>query len=108
MKNYVQDDCSVEVVAPFAVTSGDMVAVGSLFGISHVTAAISEKIVIELEGIFTVKKKSTDVVSAGNKLNWKLSTKELQLAAGDLDGVATAVESVGSGNTSIKVRLTPV
>ncbi len=108
MKNAIQPANVVTVVAPYAVLSGDGVMVGSLFGVAATKQAINESLEIAVEGGYEVKKLSTDVVTQGAKLNWNNTTKQLQLAAGDLAGVATALVAAGNGVTKVLVKLTPV
>jgi predicted RecA/RadA family phage recombinase len=109
MKNYIQPGDAIDVAAPVGgVVSGRGVMIGSLFGISSVTAAAAEMVSIDVEGVFSVAKLSTDVMAVGAKVNWNDTTKQLQNAAGDLAAVATVVEAAGNPSSVVKVKLTPV
>lgn len=111
MKNGVQPGLNIEVTngSGADVSSGDGLLVGaSLFGYALGDIANGADGVITTEGVVDAAVLSTDVIAAGAKLNWNDTTKELQLASGDLDGVATAVEASGNGDSTCKVKLTPV
>lgn len=108
MKVYKQEGELVSVAVPYARASGEAFKLGSLFLVASKAAALSEIVAGAREGVFSIKKLSTAVVTVGAKLNWNDTNKELQLATSDLDGVATAVEAAGNGVTSVVCVLTPV
>lgn len=107
MKNFVQPGNSLDLAAPNDVSSGDGAIVGSIFGIASNDALSGETLSFGVEGVYEIAKLSTDVVAAGDKLNWNDTNKELQLATSDLDNVATAVEAAGNGVAVVKAKLTP-
>jgi len=109
MKNFIAKGDTLELTAPAGgVVSGSPVLIGSLLVIPVADAAVGEKFAGLAEGVADVAKLSSDVVVEGDKLNWNDTNNELQKATSDLDNVATAVEAKGSGETSVKVKLTQV
>lgn len=108
MKNYVGRDENVTIAAPAAVSSGDAVLVGSLFGVAQADAASGADVALVQKGIFKLPKLTTDVMAVGNKVNWNDTNKELQLATSDLDNVATVLKAAGNGVTEVEVVLTSV
>jgi len=108
MKNFVQPGNVIEVAAPTALSSGDGFIVGSLFLVAQGDALIGTQLNGGVEGVYDVAKLSTDAMSVGDKVNWDDTAKELKLAAGDLDGVATVVEAAIASTTSVKVKLTQI
>lgn len=109
MKNFLQPGNILDLVAPAGgVVSGAPLIIGQIFAIPQADAAVGETFAGLIEGVVEVNKLSTDVVAAGDKLNWNDTNKELQLATSDLDSVATAVEAAGNGVTKVKVKLTPL
>lgn len=91
MKNFIQDGVSVTVAAPAAVSSGDGVLVGSLFGVASTDAENGADVAICTQGVFELPKTSAQAWTVGQKVYW---------AAGA--GEAT---TVASGNTLIGVAL---
>lgn len=108
MKVYKQEGEILSVAAPYARASGEAMKVGSLFLVAEKALANGEVGAAAREGVYSIKKLSTAVVTVGAKLNWNDTNKELQLTTSDLDGVATAVEAAGNGVTSVVCVLTPV
>jgi len=108
MKNFIQPGDVIEVTAPTALSSGDGFIVGSLFLVAQGDAGSGDQLNGGVEGVYEVAKLSTDAMSVGDKVNWDDTAKELKLAAGDLDGVATVVSAAIASTTVVKVKLTQV
>jgi predicted RecA/RadA family phage recombinase len=56
MKNFVMEGRTITLTAPYAVTSGQGLLVGSIFGVASADAAISTDVEAVLEGVFTLTK----------------------------------------------------
>jgi predicted RecA/RadA family phage recombinase len=56
MKTYVQPGKTITLTAPYAVTSGDGLLVGSIFGVAAGTAALGETVEAALVGVYEMKK----------------------------------------------------
>ncbi len=94
MKNYVQPGGTITLTAPDDITSGQIVAVGSLVGVAAGDAATGEDLDLVTEGVFTLPKPSTEVVAVGDVL---------YLDAGA--GVATLDDDTGA-NPRIGIAVT--
>lgn len=81
MKNYVQEGDALTVTAPAAVSSGDGVLVGSLFGVAQAAAASGADVEIVREGVFTLTTLSTDTPTQGAKAYWDNTNKRLTTTA---------------------------
>jgi predicted RecA/RadA family phage recombinase len=107
MRNYVQPGGTITVTAPANVSSGDVVVVGALVGVAAFDASQNDQVEITTEGVFTLPKKSTDVVAAGNLLYWDAVNHYLTLTAGTgskpLAGAAVA--AAGNGITTVNMKL---
>jgi len=106
MRNYVQEGESIQVAAPYAVSSGDGVQVGTaLFGVAATTAASGADVVIKTNGVFDVKAKSTDTPAIGAKLYWDNTNKEITTTATSnlLCGIALVAKA--SGDTTVRMIL---
>lgn len=64
MKNYVQRGDVVSVTAPSAVTSGDPVAVGDLFGIASHDAANGAALELAVVGVFKIARAGASTIGA--------------------------------------------
>ena len=107
MKNYVQPGNTVTLTAPYAVTSGDGLLVGSIFGIAARTAALGESVETALVGVFDITKIGSQAWTVGAKVYWDDTNKRTTSVAtsNTLIGVATEAVAGGAGDTIGRVRL---
>jgi len=98
----------LELTAPAALSSNDAFIIGNIFAVALEDAASGAQVSGAVEGVYEIPKLSTDNMTVGLKVNWNDTNKEVQLAAGDLDDVATVVEAAGASTTVVKVKLTPL
>jgi predicted RecA/RadA family phage recombinase len=107
MKNYVQPGNTITLTAPYAVTSGDGLLVGSIFGVAAGDAANGETLEVALTGVFDLKKVASQAWSAGDKVYWDNTNKEATRTASGNTAIGVAVEAVGGGasDTIGRVRL---
>lgn len=105
MRNYVNEGEAILVTAPYAVTSGQGVLVGALFGVAAADAANGAEVVICTDGIFDITALSTDTATVGTKLYWDGPNRRLTTTASTFicAGVATAAKS--SGDTTARIKL---
>ena len=92
MKNFIQPGGTVTLTSPSAVSSGDGLLVGSLFGVASGDAASGADVEAMTEGVFDLVKISAQAWSQGDKVYWDGTNKECTVvAAGNvLIGVAMA------------------
>ena len=107
MKNFVQPGHTITLTAPYAVTSGDGLLVGAIFGVASATAAISESVEAAVTGVFDLKKTASQAWSPGDKVYWDNTAKEVTKTASGNTLIGVAVDAVGSGaaETVGRVRL---
>lgn len=105
MKNFKHNGDLVTVAAPAAVSSGDGVLVGNLFGVATTDAESGADVVIATRGVFELPKLGTDVVSQGDTLYWDDTNGELTLATTGNYPVGVAVKAAGNGDTTVEIRL---
>ena len=107
MKTYVQPGNTITLTAPYAVTSGDGLLVGSIFGVAAGTAELGEPVEATLTGVFDITKIGSQAWTAGTKVYWDNTSKRCTTVATDntLIGVATEAEAGGAGDTIGRVRL---
>lgn len=107
MKNYVQPGNTLSLTAPYAVTSGDGLLVGSVFGIASADAALNDPVEAALTGVFDLTKVGSQAWTAGAKVYWDDTNKRTTSVAtsNTLIGVATEAVAGGAGDTIGRVRL---
>ena len=107
MKNYVQPGNTITLTAPYAVTSGDGLLIGSIFGVAAGTAAVGEAVEAALTGVYDLKKVASQAWAAGDKVYWDNTAKEATktTTSNNLIGVAVVAVAGGAGDTIGRVRL---
>jgi predicted RecA/RadA family phage recombinase len=107
MKNYVQPGNTITLTAPYAVTSGDGLLVGAIFGVAAGTAILGDPVETAVEGVYDLKKVASQAWAAGDRIYWDNTAKQTTktLTSNTLIGVAT--EAVAGGATDLigRVRL---
>lgn len=108
MKNFIGVGNRVTLTATAAVTSGQPVLLGSLFGIAENAAAIGDPLVLVLNGIFDLTKTASQAWTVGQLIYWDVATSRVTstVATNKLIGVAVLAVGGGAGETTGRVRLT--
>ena len=92
MKNFIQPGEEVTLVAPYALTSGQGLLVGSIFGVASNDAANSTNVETRLEGVFLLTKATAQAWTQGAVIYWDNAARNCTttVATNKLIGVATA------------------
>lgn len=105
MKNYVQPGQIVPLLAPEAVSTGDGVLVGSLFGVGASDAASGTSVEVQLEGVFDLPKNTTVAFAQGDPVFWSTTDSNVTNSGlGDLE-VGKAIVAANTSATAVRVRL---
>jgi predicted RecA/RadA family phage recombinase len=107
MKTQVQEGIALTLVAPYAVASGAMFKVGSILAVAQAAAANAATVVGVTEGVFTLAKLSTDVVTQGATLYWDDTNKRLTLTSAGNTKAGYAIAAAGNGVATVDCRLVP-
>ena len=107
MKNYVQPGRTLTIASPYAVTSGDGLLVGAIFGVATANAASGEAVEAGLVGVFDLKKTASQAWAVGDRIYWDNTAKEATKTVGTNSLIGVAVEPVSSAASEIvgRVRL---
>ena len=101
MKNFEQTGDVVTVIAPYAVTSGQGVLVGTLFGVAANDAANGAPVEIKREGVFAISAVTADVAAQGAKIYWDNAARKLTTTVGSNTLVGCVVSAkVGTDTTA--------
>lgn len=106
MNNYVQKgDTITHTVAGTAVTSGQALLVGALFGICATTQEVGEEVELALVGVYILPKKSADTPTAFAKAYWDDTNKYVTTTSSGNTLIGVFPVAYGSGAIEAKVRL---
>lgn len=105
MKNFVQPGDIVTVAAPADVSSGDLVVVGTLFGVAATDAKSSADVEIKTSGVFTLPKTSAQAWTQGVKVYYDADNKVLTTTASTNTLIGHAVAAAANPSATGVVRL---
>jgi predicted RecA/RadA family phage recombinase len=105
MKNFVQSGEVLTVTAPYAVTGGQGVLVGALFGVATCDAANGASVEIVPEGVFDITALTTDVGTQGAKMYWDNVNRRLTTTAAGNTLVGALTVAKGGADTTARVYL---
>lgn len=106
MKNFTQTGDIVTVAAPAAVSSGDGVLVGTLFGVAATDAESGADVAIKTTGVFTLPKTSAQAWTVGALIYWDPDDKVATTVSTDnaLIGKALAIAANPSGTGVVRLN----
>jgi predicted RecA/RadA family phage recombinase len=107
MKNYVQDGDAIDILAPAALTAGQSLLVGDLFGVVLADAASGAPAVIQTSGVFTLPK-ATGSIAVGVRVFWDNTAKRVTTTATSNRCIGWHVgtaANAGAADTDILVKL---
>lgn len=105
MKNFVQPGNVIPVIAPYAVSSGQGVLVGTLFGVAAFDAANGAPVEIAREGVFDVIAVTADTAGQGAKIYWDNTARKLTTTATNNTLVGALTSAKGGADTTARVLL---
>ena len=103
MKNFIQSGNVIPFTAGSAITSGDVVEVGTVIGIATGDVANGAQGELALTGVFEVAKATADTPAAGDKAYWDGTEATTVVSTNTLMGVF--VHAYGAGALLAHVRL---
>lgn len=105
MQNYIQRGENITVPAPAAVTSGDGVLLGALFGVANGDADPGADLVLSTTGVFELPKATTDEIAIGDPLYWDATAGKITVTTTDNTFVGYAVSAAANPSGAVRVRL---
>jgi len=105
MKNFVQRGDTLDVTAAAAISSGDVVVIGSIIGVSNVDAEIGDSFALDVVGVFTLPKTSALAISVGDVLYYDAANKVVNKTASGNTKIGVAVTAAANPSPSVNVRL---
>jgi predicted RecA/RadA family phage recombinase len=107
MKNYVQDGDFITATAGATITAGQLVVIGSLFGVAQDSVASGAQYTAALEGVFTLAKATgASTGPAQGAPVYRISASNLVTAASSGNTLCGyAFEAAADGASTVRVRL---
>ena len=107
MRNYIQPGHVLTLAAPYDVSSGDGLLVGSIFGVATHDALSGAEVEAQLTGVVETTKIGSQAWTAGARVYWDDTNRRTTNVATDNTLIGVAVLAVGAGaeETVGRVRL---
>jgi predicted RecA/RadA family phage recombinase len=105
MKNFIQEGNNITLTAPYNVTSGDGLLVGSVFGVASNDALLNAEVQTQLTGVFSIKKTNAQAWTQGALIYWDNTAKECTTTPTSNKLVGTAVAAAVNPSATGLVRL---
>ncbi len=105
MKNKIQKGDVLTVTAPYAVTSGQGVLVGALFGVAAGDAVQGASVEIDRTGVYSLTANTADTGVAGVKMYWDNTARRLTTTATNNTLVGALAVAKGGSDTTASVLL---
>ncbi|WP_422460253.1 DUF2190 family protein [Endozoicomonas sp. ALB115] len=102
-RNKIQEGRLITVIATGAITSGQGVLTGALFGVAMTDAATGEAFEKDTCGVYELPKTVADDITQGAKVYWTGSAVSKTASGNTLIGCAS--EAAGNGAAVVRVRL---
>ena len=103
MKNFIQPGDSLTLLAPYAVTSGQGVLVGAIFGVAAYDAALNAAIECQTEGVFDITKEPALAITAGARLFWDNTNRRITTTATGNFHVGIATQAALAADATVRV-----
>ena len=104
-KNYIQEGDSLTLTAPYAVSSGGGLLVGSLFAVATVTLANGASGSCATEGVWELAKNSAEAWTQGAKIYWDNTNKVCTTTVGSNTFIGYATEPAANPSSVGRVLL---
>lgn len=105
MKNFVQPGNVVTVTAPYTVTSGSLVFVGSLAGVAVADAASAAPVEIATDGVFTLTHAVTNTAAAVGDIAYFDTTARAISSTATFARAGVFMAAKVTTSTAVTVRL---
>lgn len=105
MKTFIQNGDNVDLVAPYAVTSGQGALVGSLFSVATTDVANGAVGEFKTRGVVTLNTDTGAAFAVGDIVYWDNSAKDVTKTSSSNTKIGCAMAAKLSGGTTCAIRL---
>lgn len=105
MRNFIQPGCTVTVQPAANVLSGDLVVVGSLFGVASGNALAGTDCELKTGGVFDLPKAAGQSLAQGAAVYWDATAKAITTTSTNNTKVGVALLAAASAEVVARVRL---
>lgn len=103
--NLIADGDRTELTSPYALTSGQGVQVGTLFGVALFTVATSTPVAVAHIGVWDITKEPSLAISAGARVFWDNTNRRVTTTATSNVCIGHCTVAALAADTTVRVRL---
>lgn len=108
MRNFIQPGDSLTLVAAAALTSGQGLLLGSLFGVVAETVSTGQIYTLVVAGVFDLPKAAAVTPAVGAKLYWDDTAKAVTTTVASNALIGVAAQAAAAADATVRVRLNGV
>lgn len=105
MDTYIQPGTVLDLVAPYAVNSGDGAKVGNIFGVAIDTYTSGANGSFQTEGVVNLAKTSGEAYTQGLRVFWNDSTKKVTSTSTSNIAIGYAIAVYTTADLTCNVKL---
>ena len=105
MKNFIQKGDTITLTAPYNVSSGGGLLVGSIFGVASNDASSGNDVETATQGVFSIAKTSAQAWTQGALIYWDDTNKVCTTTSSTNKLVGTATAAAANPSSTGYVRL---
>ena len=102
---FVQPGLVIDHTPAGAITNGQVVVIGKRIGVALTAIAAAATGPLQVDGVFTLAKLSTDVVAQGDLLYWDAGNSRITTTASTHNLAGYAVAASANGVATVNVKL---
>ncbi|WP_412506152.1 DUF2190 family protein [Roseovarius sp. SYSU LYC5161] len=106
-KNYIRAGQTITATSGSSISSGDIIVLGSLVGITMTDAESGEEHEVAIEGVWEVPKVSAQAWTQGAAIYWDSSAYKATTASSGNTKMGYAAEAAGNPSATGRVKLWP-
>lgn len=105
MRNFIQSGHTLTAIMAVAVSSGDGVLIGGMFGVASTDGAIGEEVELQVDGVFDLPKTSANEPTQFAIAYWDPDLGEVTTTAATNYRIGVFMSALASGTVTANVRL---
>jgi len=104
MKNFIQEGNIITASAPVALSSGQGVLIGNLFGVATKAASVGASVELATQGVFSLSKAANIALDACARVSWDATNNQIVAPASGMAPIGIAILAAANGTTTVRVR----
>ncbi len=101
----MQSGENLTLLAPYAVSGGQGMLVGLIFGIASTAAALGASVAVSTLGVYDITKAAGQAFGVGAAVYWDNAARNVTTVAADNTKIGVTIAAAAAGDAVAQVRL---